>query len=64
MPGILEDADNTLSDAVQRIIAACHEELDALEPRIKDVDDLVNSEFRSREACKRLAQIEGFGPLA
>lgn len=63
VPGILEDADNELSDAVRRIIAGCYEELHTLAPRIKDIEDQIHAEFRSRDTCQRLAPIEGFGAV-
>ncbi len=63
VPGILEDADNELSDPVRRIIAGCYEELYALEPRVNEIEAQIEAVFRSRETCQCLAQIEGIGPL-
>jgi transposase len=63
LPTILEDSAKALSDPLRRLLAGCYEELCALAPRIKTIEDEIKAVSRAREDCQRLMQIEGYGPL-
>ena len=64
LPEILEE--ETLGDLTvltREIFFKIYEEFCELDERVKFFDQKIEQIFRSNEACKRLAQIEGVGPL-
>jgi transposase len=63
LPGILEDADAKLSGALRMLLAQLKLELDHLDLRIDEADELVKKTARENEACQRLLAIPGIGPV-
>lgn len=63
LPFILEDAENGLTMLAREWLQALAAELQALDQRIQATDTQIQRVFASHEACQRLAQLEGIGPL-
>lgn len=63
LPFILEDADNGLTATARAWLSALAEELKALDQRIATTDTQIEEVFQSDDACQRLAQLAGIGPL-
>jgi transposase len=63
LPCILEDAENGLTMVAREWLQALAAELQALDQRIQETDTQIQRVFASHEACQRLAQLEGVGPL-
>ena len=63
LPFILEDAENGLTLMAQEWLHALAAELQTLEQRIQETDTQTQRVFASHEACQRLVQLEGVGPL-
>lgn len=63
LPLILEDAENELTDFSRRLFAALYEELVQLDDKIKTLDEQVQAIYRASETCRRVAAVEGIGPL-
>ena len=63
LPSILEDAENGLTMMAREWLQALAAELQALDQRIQETTTQIQREFASHEACRRLAQLEGVGPL-
>lgn len=63
LPALLEDGSNELTPAMRRLLAGCYEELCALAPRIETIADEIKTVSRAREDCRRLSEVEGYGPL-
>jgi transposase len=61
LPTILADDSGRLSGVV---LARLTMELDHLNVRLEEVDLVIQNAVRENEACKRLEQIPGIGPLA
>ena len=63
VPYILEDAENGLTATAREWLQALAEELQALDQRIAATDRHIERLFAADEACQRLAQLAGIGPL-
>ena len=63
VPDILEDAKNGLTATAREWLQALAEELRALDQRIGATDQHIERLFAADEACQRLAQLAGIGPL-
>ena len=63
MPLLLEDAENGLTAPARDWVHALAEELQALDQRIAATDQQIERVFEADEACQRLAQLAGIGPL-
>jgi transposase len=64
LPTILADDNGRLSGVVRLLLAQLKMELDQLNVRLEEVDLVIQNAARENEACKRLDQIPGIGPLA
>src|SRR5262245_33279754 len=63
LPYMLEDAENGLTATAREWLHALAEELRALDQRIAATDRHIERLFAADEACQRLAQLAGIGPL-
>src|SRR5215468_5068951 len=63
LPFVLEDAENGLTATAREWLHALAEELQALDQRIAATDQQIERVFEADEACQRLAQLAGIGPL-
>jgi transposase len=62
-PCILEDAENGLTTTARAWLQALAEELQAWDQRIAATDQQIERVCEADEACQRLAQLAGIGPL-
>ncbi len=63
LPGILDDADNGLSCAFRDLLQSLAHELSALDASVAEVTQRLARLSRDLEACQRLQEMEGIGPL-
>jgi len=63
LPGILEDADNSLSDMFRELLGGLADELHRLEERIAAYDTQIAHLSTQSDACQRLMTIPGVGPM-
>ena len=63
LPGILEDADSTLSGALRVLLAQLKLELEQLTLRIEEADAAIGKTAQENDACRRLVAIPGIGPV-
>ena len=63
LPGILEDADNGLSFAFRDLLQSLAQELRTIDASIAAVTRRLTRISRELEACQRLREMEGSGPL-
>ena len=63
LPRILEDADNGLTALAREFVADLYEELQALGHAVGQYDAKIERLFRANPMCRRLAQVEGVGPV-
>jgi transposase len=63
MPRILEDAELNLSDLFRVLLAQLKLELEQLAARIEEMDRVIQKTARENEACQRLTEIPGVGPV-
>lgn len=63
IPGILEDASNGLTAIAREILADLYQELCALTQAVDDVDTRIARLFKADPVCRRLADVEGVGPI-
>lgn len=63
LPRILEDAELKLSGMFRALLAQLHMELEQLGARIEEMDTEIQKEARENEACQRLTEIPGVGPV-
>jgi transposase len=63
LPFVLEDAENGLTITAREWLQALAEELQALDQRVAATDHRIEQVFEGDEACQRLAQLGGIGPL-
>ena len=63
LPFVLEDAENGLTATAREWLQALAEELQALDQRLAITDRHIAQVFEADEACQRLAQLAGIGPL-
>jgi transposase len=63
LPGLLEDADNGLTDRMRALLSGLREMLLEVDERIDHLSTEIQREARSDPACARLMTIPGVGPL-
>src|SRR6266481_3023167 len=63
LPRILEDAELNLSDSFRVLLAQLQLELEQLAARIEEMDRVIQKLARENEACQRLTEIPGVGPV-
>jgi len=63
LPSILEDRDNGLSGVIRELLGEISERLKFIEDRLRRYDSRIQRLFRQDERCRRLAEVEGVGPL-
>ena len=63
LPGILEDATTKLSGALRMLLAQLKLDLDQLAERIDEADAVIQKTADENEACQRLVEIPGIGPV-
>jgi transposase len=63
LPCVLEEAENGLTATARAWLSALAEELKALDQRMAATDQQIERAFEADEACQRLAQLPGIGPL-
>jgi transposase len=63
LPGILEDADAKLSGTLRLLLAQLKCELDQTALRLEETEALIEQTVQKNEACQRLVNIPGIGPV-
>lgn len=63
LPEVLEDGDNGLSDGLRRLLARRYEQLRQIDEHIDFYNQELKRQNAADEACRRLADIPGFGPV-
>lgn len=63
LPRILEDAELNLSGSFRVLLAQLKLELEQLAARIEEMDRVIQKSSRENEACQRLTEIPGVGPV-
>lgn len=63
LPRILEDADNGLTALAREFVAELYEELRALGHAVGTYDAKIERLFKANPVCRRLAEVEGAGPV-
>ncbi len=63
LPRIIEDAELNLSDSFRVLLAQLKLELEQLAARIEEIDRVIQKSARENEACQRLTEIPGVGPI-
>lgn len=63
LPRILEDAELNLSDSFRVLLAQLKLELEQLAARIEQMDAVIQKTAKENEACQRLTEIPGVGPV-
>ena len=63
LPLILEDAEANLSGALRALLAQLKLDLDQLAERIDEADAVIQKTADENEACQRLVEIPGIGPV-
>src|SRR5262249_42101632 len=64
LPRVLEEADNGLSFLMRDLLQSLQSALSALDTRITDVTGQLARLSHELEACQRLQEMEGIGPLS
>jgi transposase len=64
LPRILEDAELHLSGSFRVLLAQLQLELQQLAARIEEMDRVIQKMAKENEACQRLTEIPGVGPVA
>jgi transposase len=63
LPTVLEDAENQLTGFSRDLFRSLYEELVQLDEKIADADSRIQIAFQSNPDCRRIAAVEGVGPL-
>ena len=63
LPTVLEDAENQLTGFGRELFRRLYEELAELDEKIADADYRIQLAFQSSPDCRRIAAVEGVGPL-
>lgn len=63
VPIILEDAENGVPHMIRPTLSLMHERLKAIKIDIDQLTDTIEEHVKSNDACKRLLDIEGVGPI-
>ena len=64
LPRVIEEADNGLSFVLRDLLQRLQSELSALDTRMTDVTCQLTRLSHEMEACQRLQEMEGIGPLS
>jgi transposase len=63
LPAILEDRENGLSGVMRELLGEIGERLRFIDDRLRKYDVTIQRLFHQDERCRRLAEVEGVGPL-
>jgi len=63
LPTVLEDAENQLTGFGRELFRNLYEELAQLDEKITDADNRIHIAFQNTPDCRRIAAVEGVGPL-
>src|SRR5260370_19682044 len=63
LPGILEDADSKLSGALRVLLLQAYSEMRHLQSQIDEADAVIRRMAGEDEACQRLVEVPGVGPV-
>ncbi len=63
VPEVLEDASNELTSFGRELFNELYDELCALDQRVQEHEARLTAQFRDSEICRRLADVEGIGPV-
>src|SRR6202046_3593455 len=63
LPTVLEDAENQLTGFGRELFRNLYEELAQLDEKITDADNRIQIAFQNHPDCRRIAAVEGVGPL-
>ncbi len=63
LPTVLEDGENQLTSSSRELFRSLYEELAGLDGKIADADHRIKIAFRNTPDCRRIAAVEGVGPL-
>jgi transposase len=63
LPAVLEDGENQLTSAGRELFRNLYEELAELDAKVADADHRIEIAFRDTPDCRRIAAVEGVGPL-
>lgn len=63
VPSLLEEADNELTSMGRMLFARLHEELHELDEKIQALDRQLEAIHRASPQCRRIAAVEGIGPI-
>lgn len=63
LPRVLEDARNQLTGFGRELFQSLYEELAELDTKIGDADHRIQIAFQNHPDCRRIAAVEGVGPL-
>ena len=63
LPGILEDADSKLSGALRVLLLQAYSEMRHLQSQIDEADAAIRRMAGEDEACQRLVEVPGVGPV-
>jgi len=63
MPGVLEDAENELTDLTRQLMADLYQCLLELDQQIADYERRIQGLSRERPVCQRMEKVEGVGVL-
>jgi len=63
LPLVLEDAENDLTGFGRRLFSSLYEELVEMEEKIEAADRQIQLAFQANEDCRRIAAVEGIGPV-
>lgn len=63
LPAVLEDAENQLTGFGRNLFRSLYEELAQLDEKIADADHRIQIAFQENPDCRRIAAVEGVGPL-
>jgi len=63
LPRVVDDESNGLTSIVRALIGELREELSDLDGRIAIYDRKIMELYRTSEACQRLGEVEGIGPI-
>jgi transposase len=63
LPAVLEDAENPLTGFGRNLFRSLYEELAQLDEKIADADGRIQIAFQNHPDCRRIAAVEGVGPL-
>jgi transposase len=63
IPEVLEDADNELPDMYRPVLACMYRHFQRIEADIKSIDLEIKALLKENDACSRIMELEGVGPI-